>query len=127
MSMHVEFRTQAMTDASHDRPAILHSLFDLADGVAEEDFKQALEAFFEHLRAKGFARSLRIMRRKPLPEFGARLPDFAYYAAIEFHDLGCEQACYDYVAENSEPVCVLHHAMNSRVRRGAQFFVSADV
>ena len=32
------------------------------------------------------------MRRKPVPEFGARLPDFAYYAAIEFHDLGCEQA-----------------------------------
>jgi len=116
-----------MTDAPQNRAAILHSLFDLADGIAEVDFKQALEAFFEHLKAKGFARSLRIMRRKPLPEFGARLPDFAYYAAIEFHDLGCEQACYDYVAENSEPVRVLHHAMNSRVRRGAQFFVSADV
>ena len=119
-----------MTDASHDRSAILHSLFDLADGVAEEDFKQTLEAFFEHLKAKGFARSLRIMRRKPLPEFGLKangIDHVAYYAAIEFHDLGCEQACYDYVAENSEPVCVLHHAMNSRVRRGAQFFVSADV
>ena len=47
-----------MTDASHDRPAILHSLFDLADGVAKEDFKQALEAFFEHLKAKGFAKEL---------------------------------------------------------------------
>jgi hypothetical protein len=125
--MHVEFRTRAMTDTSHDRPAILHSLFDLADGVAEADFKLALEAFFEHLKAKGFAKSLRVMRRKPLPEFGARLPDFAYYAGIEFHDLDCEQACYDYVAENSERVRVLHRAMNSKVRRGAQFFVSADI
>ena len=101
---------------------MLHSLFDLADGVVEADFKLALDAFFEHLKARGFARSLRVMRREPLPEFGARLPDFAHYAAIEFHDLDCEQACYDYVAENSEAVRVQRHAMNSKVRRGAQFF-----
>jgi Family of unknown function (DUF6614) len=81
----------SLEDASRDRSAILHSLFDLADGVAETDFAHALEAFFQHLKERGFAKSLRFMRRKLLPEFAARLPEFAYYAAIEFHDLDREQ------------------------------------
>jgi hypothetical protein len=87
----------------------------------------ARRAFFEHLRDKGFARALRVMRRKPMPEFGAKLPDFTHYAAIEFHDLHTEQACYGYVVANADPVRTLHHAMNPKVMRGAQFFVSADI
>lgn len=68
------------------------------------------------------------MRRKPLEGFGQKLPDFSYYAAIEFADLEREQACYDYVARNAEPVRSIHTAMNSQVkRRSAYFFVSHDV
>jgi hypothetical protein len=116
-----------MEDAPPHQRAILHSLFDLKEGVEEAEFRQALQAFFEHLRTKGFADTLRVMRRQPLPQFGARLANFTHYAAIEFRDLDREQACYDYVAENSDPIRVLHHAMNSKVRGGAQFFVSADI
>ncbi len=50
------------------------------------------------------------------------MPDFGYYAAIEFDDLEREQACYDYVAQNAEPVRSIHGAMNSRVKRGAAYF-----
>jgi Family of unknown function (DUF6614) len=116
-----------MAEASGEPAAMLHSLFNLCDGVSEAEFKQAFHMFVEHLKAKGFAKAYRIMRRQPLPEFGAAMPNFTYYAAIEFHDLSCEQACYDYVAENSPIVRALHLAMNSKVERGARFFVTAEM
>ena len=107
---------------------ILHSLFELNEGVSEPEFTAAFAAFFEHLRDKGFATAYRVMRRKPLEGFGQPLPGFTHYVAIEFHDLDAEQACYDYVAENAPPVRALHHAMNSKVKHGAaHFFVSADL
>jgi hypothetical protein len=109
------------------RKAILHSLFDLRDGVEESAFRLAFDAFVAHLVGQGYARCGRLMRRKPLEGFGKRLPDFTFYAAIEFDDLEREQACYDYVAENAEPVRSIHAAMNSQVRSGtAHFFVSYD-
>jgi hypothetical protein len=46
------------------------------DDVPESEFKQAIEAFFQHLKSAGYAKTLRIMRRKPLELFGVRLPDF---------------------------------------------------
>jgi hypothetical protein len=78
------------------RGAVLHGMFELADGVSEPEFAAAFAAYFTHLQQKGFALSYRIMRRKPLEGFGMPLPGFAHYAAIEFADLDHEQACYDY-------------------------------
>jgi hypothetical protein len=116
-----------MENASHNRPAVLHALFDLRDGVAASEFKKVLESFVDHLKAKGFATGFRMMWHNPMPEFGPNLPEFAYYAAIEFHNLESAEACYDYVLERSEPALSLHRAMNSHVKAGAQFFVSADI
>jgi hypothetical protein len=111
-----------------EKRAILHSLFDLREGVAEDEFVSAFKAYVAHLVQMGFALSGRVMRRKPLEGFGAPLPGFAYYAAIEFPDLQREQACYDYVARASKPVRTVHMAMNRHVRPGtAHFFVSFDV
>ena len=45
-----------------------------------------------------------------------------FYAAIMFPNLEREQAYYDYVASNSEPVRTIHRAMNSLVRRGSAHF-----
>jgi hypothetical protein len=119
---------EAMMAAVRTGSAVLHSLFELNEGVPEAEFTAAFRAFFEHLREKGFATACRVMRRKMLEGFGQPLLGFTYYAAIEFRDLGAEQACYDYVAENSPPVRALHQAMNSKVRRGGSyFFVSADI
>jgi hypothetical protein len=108
--------------------AILHALFSLRDDVSEDQFKVAFEAFVAHLIEAGFARGSRLMRRKPLQGFGAKLPGFTYYAAIEFPDLEREQACYDYVAAGGEPVRAVHRPMNSLVQEGSgHFFVSADI
>jgi hypothetical protein len=108
--------------------AILHSLFELQDSGCEEDFRVAFDVYVRHLVEMGYAVEGRLMRRKPLEGFGRRLPDFSYYAAIEFADLEREQACYDYVARNAEPVRSIHAAMNSQVKHGsAHFFVSYDV
>lgn len=108
--------------------AILHGMFELADGVSEQELAAAFTVFFEHLRDQGFAVRCGIMRRRPLDGFGVPLPHFAHYAAIEFRDLDSEQACYDYVKADAEPVRSLHRAMNAKVRRGsAYFFVSADI
>jgi len=113
-------------NALEDRAAVLHGLFDLRDGVSESEFRGAFEPFFNHLEDRGFAKRFRLMRHKPLPEFGERLPEFSYYIAIEFPNAEYAEACYEYVATKSEPVLSLHRSMNSKVRHGAQFFVSVD-
>ena len=108
--------------------AILHGLFNLRGNVSENQFRPAFEAFVAHLAAAGFACGGRLMRRQPLTGFGEELPSFLYYAAIEFFDLGREQACYDYVAAGREPVREIHRAMNALVSRGpAHFFVTFDI
>ena len=113
--------------ATHNK-AILHSLLELQDGGREEDFRVAFDDYVRHLVEMGYALEGRLMRRKPLEGFGRRLPDFSYYAAIEFADLEREQACYDYVARNAEPVRSIHAAMNSQVKRASTyFFVSYGV
>jgi mono/diheme cytochrome c family protein len=38
-----------------------------------------------------------------------------------------EQAAYEYVKQNGEPVRSLHHAMNLKVKRGADFFVETCI
>lgn len=115
-------------DVPPPQRAILHGLFSLNEGVSEAEFTAAFAAFFEHLKEKGFARAFQVMQRQPLPGFGAGLPEFAYCAAVEFHDLACDQACDDYIAADEAPVRSLHRAMNSKMRRGsAHFFLSADV
>lgn len=102
--------------------AALHGLFALVDGVSEEEFLLAFDAFYGHLKEKGFVRSYRMMRRLPLNGFGAVLPDFDYHVDIEFPSLEQDQACYDYVQGNEEPIRSLHRAMNSMVKRGSAFF-----
>ena len=107
--------------------ASLHGLFTLKDEADWGEFRAALGVYVAHLQEKGFAQSWRLMRHKPMPQFDRGLPPFALYAAIDFPDLAHEQACYDYVARNDEPVRSLHHAMNKHVRPGgAHFFVSYE-
>jgi hypothetical protein len=109
--------------------AVLHGLFTLADGVSEQDFLPAFAAFYQHLKAMGFVRRHRMVRRQALDEaFGAPLPEFDYHVEIEFPSLEQDQACYVYVKKNEEPVRSLHRAMNSKVKRGsAHFFLGVYV
>src|SRR5215471_15876203 len=111
-----------MSTHATDGKAILHSLFELQAGGREEDFRVAFDDYVKHLIDIGYALEGRLMRRKPIEGFGRPLPDFSYYAAIEFADREREQACYDYVARNVEPVRSIHAAMNSQVKRGSAYF-----
>jgi len=108
--------------------ALFHSLFTLKDDVSEPEFLIAFEAFYDHLVAMGFARGYRIMRRQPLEGFGKSLPEFEYHAEIEFPSLAGDQACYEYVKRNEEPVRSLHRAMNSKAKSGsADFFLEVCI
>jgi hypothetical protein len=102
--------------------ATLHGLFTLEDRVSEQEFLSASEAFFGHLEERGFVRGHRVMRRQRLDGFGAALPDFEYHVEIGFPNLEQELACYNYVKRNEEPVRSLHRAMNSKVKRGSEYF-----
>ena len=107
---------------------VLHGLFDLKEGVAEAEFKQAFGAFVGHLEAKGFVAQNRLMRREPHEGFERSRPQQTYYVAIEFPNLALEQACYEYVAADQEPIRTLHRAMNSKVEPGsASFFLCSDI
>jgi hypothetical protein len=107
---------------------ILHGLFDLREGEAETEFKQAFHAFVDHLQDKGFVVRRRLMRREPHEGFESGRPAQRYYTAIEFPDLVVEQACYEYVAADEEPVRSLHRAMNSKVEPSStSFFLCSDV
>jgi hypothetical protein len=108
--------------------AVFHGLFKLMDGVTEAEFLLAFDAFYSHLVEMGYARNYRVMRRHPLDGFGNTLPPFEYLAEVEFPTLAEDQACYEYVKRNEEPVRSLHRAMNSKVRRGsADFFLTVRV
>jgi len=108
--------------------AVFHGLFSLMDGVTESEFLPAFDAFYRHLVERGYAQSYRILRRHALDGFGNTLPAFEYHAGVEFPSLAEDQACYEYVQRNEEPVRSLHRAMNSKVRRGsADFFLTVRV
>jgi hypothetical protein len=108
--------------------AVFHGLFSLMEGVTEAEFLLAFDAFYSHLVERGYARSYRVLRRQPLEGFGNTLPPFEYLAEVEFPSLKEDQACYEYVKRNDEPVRSLHRAMNSKVRHGSEdFFLTVRV
>jgi hypothetical protein len=102
--------------------AALHGLFTLKAGISEPNFLSAFEAFYGHLKDMGYVRSYRMMRRQPLDGFGAPMPEFDYHVELEFASLEQDQACYDYVKKDEEPVRSLHRAMNSMVKPGSAYF-----
>ena len=105
--------------------AVLNGVFSLSDDVDETTFLAAFHAFYGHLAELGFVSGYRLARRQPLDGFGARLPPFDYHVEIAFPSPAHDQACYDYVRRNDEPVRSLHRAMYSRVRPGsADFFLT---
>ena len=111
-----------MAPVDRQSEAALHGLFSLADGISEQAFLTAFLAFYEHLKEMGFVQRYCISRRQPLEGFGAALPDFDYHVAIEFRTLEQDQACYDYVKKNDEPIRSLHKTMNSKVKSRSTYF-----
>jgi hypothetical protein len=107
--------------------AIFNGVFELREGVSEEEFLPTLKAFYEHFIEVGFASGYRILRREALEGFGRTLPAFTYRGALIYPDMESEHAAHTYVKQNGEPVRSLHHAMNSKVKRSADFFVETCI
>lgn len=107
--------------------AVFNGVFELREGVSEEEFLPTLKAFYDHFIEIGFASEYRILRREALEGFGRTLPEFTYRGALIYPDMEREQAAYEYVKQNDEPVRLLHHAMNSKVKRSADFFVETCI
>jgi hypothetical protein len=106
--------------------AVFNGVFELREGVSEEVFLPTLKAFYEHFIEMGFASGYRILRREALEGFGRTLPP-TYRGALIYSDLESEHAAYAYVQKNGEPVRSLHRAMNSKVKRSADFFVETCI
>lgn len=102
-------------------------VFALRDGVREEEFLPRLHAFFQHFIDMGFATSYRVMRREALDDFGRTLPAFTYRGELIYPDLERELAAYEYVKQRGEQVHSLHIAMNSMVKRDADFFLETRI
>ena len=108
--------------ASRDRIAF-SGIFSLRDDITESEFLPTLHAFYRHLIERGFATSYRVMRRESLEGFGKSLPAFSYRGELRYATAEREAAAYAYVKEDKEPVRSLHRAMNSKVKRDADFFL----
>jgi hypothetical protein len=99
--------------------AIFSGVFELREGVSEEEFL--------HFIDQGFASEYLILKRQVLDGFGKTLPAFTYRGELVYRDMEREQAAYEYVKQNDEPVRSLHHAMNTKVKRSADFFVETCI
>ena len=106
--------------------ATLHGLFSLQEDATLETFLPALEAYLRHLHAAGYVLRWRLEQRKVLGTFDRGLPDFTHYIAIEFPDLEHDDACYQYVSGQTEPVHALHVAMYQQVQADARFFLTYE-
>ena len=91
------------------------------------EFLPTLKAFFEHFIDQGFAPEYLILKREVLDGFGKTPPAFTYPGALVYRDMEREQAAYEYVKQNDEPVRSLHHAMNTKVKQSADFFVETCI
>ena len=106
--------------------ATLHGLFSLQEDVTLDTFLPALEAYLRHLHAAGYVLRWRVEQRQVLGNFDRGLPEFTHYITIEFPDLDHDDAYYQYVSGQTEPVHALHVAMYQQVRPGARFFLTYE-
>jgi hypothetical protein len=53
--------------------AVFNGVFELREGVSEEEFLPTLKAFYAHFIEMGFASGYRILRREALEGFGRTL------------------------------------------------------
>jgi hypothetical protein len=80
--------------------AILNGVFELREGVSEEEFVPTLKAFYEHFIELGFAFGYRILRCEALEGFGKTLPAFKYRGALIYPNMEREQAAYECASQD---------------------------
>lgn len=101
---------------------IYHIWADLEQGVSDTEFADSVTAYLSDLRQRSLIAGFRLTRRK-LGLGAEGLGEF--HIQIELDDLAQLDRAFGSVAERSEPIEGLHHAVNSKVRR-IQFALYRD-
>jgi len=68
-----------------------------------------------------------LFTREALEDFGKTLPALKHYGALIYPNMEREHAAYENIKQDGEPVRSLHHAMNSKVKPAADFFVETCI
>ena len=105
---------------------VMHSTFNLARGVSDDDFKDAFTEFARHLWSKRLITAWRVMRKQPHAGYNADEPKGTYYLMTEFADLAQAETCWKYVEQDEAPIQSLHKAVQAKVT-DTSFFLSADL
>ena len=94
----------------------MFSAFNLCEGKDLSSFKQAFNAFCEHLRQSGYLHSWRLWERAYHEGYDTRFPDVGVILEMCFQDHQTSLHAWDYIEAGSEPIKTLHYAMYSQVR-----------
>ena len=105
---------------------VMHGIFDLEDGVAEQAFKNAYERFAGHLRDKDLLVGWRFLRRHPHDCYNSNPLPESFQVTMEFTDLSQADASYAYVEKASAPIGGLHRDVFSKLA-GYRFVLYTDV
>jgi hypothetical protein len=105
---------------------LLHGLFDLKDGVAEQEFRRCFDLFAEHMAATNGVQHSRFMRHEPHDGYNSDPPATKYYVAMEFPDMECAERCWTCIEKADEPTRSLHADVFSRIQ-DYRFFLTSDV
>jgi len=95
--------------------------FNLRDGCDLASFKQAFEAFSQHLKDEGYLLSWRMWQRARHDGYDSNFPELEVMIEMTFVDHAAAQESWDYVESRSEPMHGLHIASNAQIKDA--FFV----
>jgi len=104
----------------------MHGLFDLADGVEEDAFRESFVRLSEHLQGIDMLLNWRFMRHQAHDGYNANEPSTQHYVSIEFANMDQAERCWSCIQEHGEPLGSLHQAVFSKVQN-TTFFLSSDV
>jgi len=107
-------------------PTSMFGTFNLRDGTDLPAFKQAFDAFCEHLQIQGFVASWRVWHRAYHAGYDARFPDTAVIVEMCFHTHQAALDSWDYIEGRTEPIHALHADVNRRVT-DAHFVLGCQV
>ncbi|MEM8935181.1 MAG: DUF6614 family protein [Pseudomonadota bacterium] len=104
------------------------SCFTLKDGVQIDEFKEALDAFTEHMRDQTLIASIgpigRRRRDTPMDTDDAR--DHALFFVTHFDDRSQCDSAYSYILAADQQVAKIHYAVMGKVKSDAVFICWED-
>ncbi len=90
--------------------------FNLKDPKGLKHFKEAFDAFCEHLKLEGYLHSWRLWERTPHEGYDNGFPEITILLEMCFHDQKASLDCWDYVEAGSKPMKTLHIAMRCKIK-----------